>query len=77
MPAACPSRIPRSDCESPEKACGGHDRPLQGERVPVLREEVGASRPLTPDEVLTEVWQGGLSTPREATAMTRSDRDGR
>jgi hypothetical protein len=43
----------------------------------ILEEAVGASRPLTPDEVLAIVRQLGLSTPCEAAAMIREDRDGR
>ena len=40
-----------------------HHRSLQGEVLAILEEAVGASRPLTPDEVLTKVRQLGLSTP--------------
>ena len=54
-----------------------HHRSLQGELMAILEEAVGAARPLTPDEVLTKVRQLGLSTPREAAAMIRRDRDGR
>jgi plasmid stability protein len=54
-----------------------HHRSLQGELLAILEEAVGASRPLTPDEVLAKVRQLGLSTPRGAAAMIREDRDGR
>jgi antitoxin FitA len=54
-----------------------HHRSLQGELVAILEEAVRASRPLTPDDVLTQVRQLGLSTPREAAAILREDRDGR
>lgn len=54
-----------------------HHRSLQGELMAILEEVVGTSRPLTPDEVLTQVRQLGLSTQREAAAMIRKDRDGR
>ena len=54
-----------------------HHRSLQGELMAILEEAVGAARPLTPDEVLTKVRQLGLSTPCEAAAMIRRDRDGR
>jgi plasmid stability protein len=54
-----------------------HHRSLQGELTAILEEAVGASRPLTPDEVLAEVGRLGLSTPRAAAAMVRADRDGR
>jgi hypothetical protein len=37
----------------------------------------GASRRLRPDEVLARVQELGLSTPSEATAMIREDRDER
>jgi antitoxin FitA len=54
-----------------------HHRSLQGELVAILEEAVGASRPLTSDDVLTEVRRLGLSTPSEAAAIVREDRDGR
>ena len=52
-----------------------HHRSLQGELMAILEEAMGASRPLTPDEVLTRVRQLGLSTPRDVVAMIREDRD--
>jgi antitoxin FitA len=54
-----------------------HHRSLQGELMAILEEAVRTSRPLTPDDVLTQVRQLGLSTPREAAAILREDRDGR
>ena len=54
-----------------------HHRSLQGELMAIIEEAAGASRPLTPDEVLNKVRQLGLSTPGEAAAMVREDRDGR
>ena len=54
-----------------------HHRSLQGELMAILEEAVGASRPLTPDEVLTRVRELGLSTARDAAAMIREDRDAR
>lgn len=54
-----------------------HHRSLQGELMAILEDAVGASRPLTPDEVLDKVRRLGLSTHAEAAAMVREDRDGR
>ncbi|HEX3208161.1 MAG TPA: Arc family DNA-binding protein [Geminicoccaceae bacterium] len=54
-----------------------HHRSLQGELMAILDEAVSAPKPLTPDAVLTRVRELGLSTPREAAAMVREDRDGR
>ncbi|MGH6904731.1 MAG: FitA-like ribbon-helix-helix domain-containing protein [Geminicoccaceae bacterium] len=54
-----------------------HHRSLQGELLAILEEAVGASRPLTPGEVLAQVRQLGLSTPREAAVILREDRDAR
>jgi plasmid stability protein len=51
-----------------------HDRSLEGELVAILEAAVGAARPLSPDEVLAQVRQLGLSTPRGAAAMIREDR---
>jgi plasmid stability protein len=53
-----------------------HHRSLQGELMAIIEEAVGASRPLTPNDVLNRVRQLGLSTPRAAAAMVREDRDG-
>jgi hypothetical protein len=52
-------------------------RLLQRERMHICEDEVGASPPLTPDEVLSKVRQLGLSTPPGAAATIRKDRDGR
>jgi antitoxin FitA len=54
-----------------------HHRSLQGELMAILEEAVGPSRPLTREEVLSKVRQLGLSTPEDAAAMVREDRDGR
>jgi len=54
-----------------------HHRSLQGELMAILEEAVGTSRPLTPVGVLAEVRRLRLSTPRDAAAMVREDRDGR
>jgi len=54
-----------------------HHRSLQGELMAILEAAVAPSRPLSPDEVLSEVRRLRLSTPSEAAAMIREDRDGR
>ena len=54
-----------------------HHRSLQGELMAIIEEAVGPSRRLTPDEVLNKVRRLGLSTPTDAAAMVREDRDGR
>ena len=41
----------------------------------ILEDALGTSRPLTPDEVLTEVRRLRLETPGGAAAMIREDRD--
>ena len=52
-----------------------HHRSLQGELMAILEDALGTSRPLTPDEVLTEVRRLRLETPGGAAAMIREDRD--
>ena len=54
-----------------------HHRSLPGELMAILEDALGTSRPLTPDEVLTEVRRLRLETPGGAAAMIREDRDGR
>jgi antitoxin FitA len=54
-----------------------HHRSLQGEIMAILEDAAGSSRRLTPDEVLARVRELGLSTPSEAAAMIREDRDDR
>ena len=60
-----------------KKRAERHHRSLQGELMAILEEAVGTSRRLTPAEVLAKVRQLGLSTPSEAAAMIREDRDAR
>ena len=54
-----------------------HHRSLQGELMAILEDAAGSSRRLTPDEVLARVRDLGLSTPSEAAAIIREDRDDR
>jgi plasmid stability protein len=54
-----------------------HHRSLQGELLAIIEGAVEANRPMTPSEVLAEVRRIGLSTPREAEAIVRSNRDDR
>jgi antitoxin FitA len=54
-----------------------HHRSLQGELLAILEEAVQPPRTLTPREVLAEVRRLGLSTPAEAAAIVRADRDAR
>jgi plasmid stability protein len=53
-----------------------HHRSPQAELMAIIEEAVGASRSLTPDEVLSHVRQLDLSTSEGAAAMVREDRDG-
>jgi len=53
-----------------------HHRSLQGELMAIIEAAVRESRPATPAEILTEVRRLGLHTPREATGIVRTDRDG-
>ena len=54
-----------------------HHRSLQGELVAILEDAAGTLRRLTPDEILSQVRQLRLKTPRGATRMIREDRDRR
>lgn len=58
-----------------ERAERNH-RSLQGELMAILEEALGPSSRLTPDQVLSNVLRLGQSTPSEAAAMIREDRDG-
>ncbi len=55
-----------------------HHRSLQGELLAILEDAAAAPvTSLTPAQVLARVRQSGVSTPAEAVAMLRADRDGR
>jgi antitoxin FitA len=52
-------------------------RSLQGELMAIIEAAAIEDRSLTPAELLAEVRKLGLSSPSEATAMVRMDRDSR
>jgi len=59
-----------------ERARKNH-RSLQGELLAIVENAVRPHPPLTPEEVLAKIRGLGVSTPDEATAMVRADRDAR
>lgn len=54
-----------------------HHRSLQGEMMAILEAAVRTTEPLTPTQVLAQVRQLGLTSPAEAVAMQREDRNDR
>jgi plasmid stability protein len=54
-----------------------HHRSLQGELMAIIEAAVEPDRTMTRFDVFAEVRRLGLSTPAEAEAIVRSDRDGR
>jgi antitoxin FitA len=52
-------------------------RSLQGELLAIVEEAVRLPETLTAAQVLAEVRRLGISTPAEAAAMIREDRDAR
>lgn len=54
-----------------------HHRSLQGELLAIIEEAMETDRELSPRELLAEVRHLGLSTPAEAAAIIRADRDRR
>jgi hypothetical protein len=50
---------------------------LQGELLAIIEAAVETDRPISPFDVLAQVRRLGLSTPSEAAAIVRADRDGR
>lgn len=52
-------------------------RSLQGELLAIIEAAADEERTAAPGDVLAEVRRLGLSTPSEAAAMIRADRDGR
>ena len=54
-----------------------HHRSLQGELMAIIEAAVREERPATPAAILAEVRRLGLSTPGEAAAIVRADRDAR
>jgi plasmid stability protein len=60
------------------KRASKHHRSLQGELLAIIEASVeGGSSPLTSSEVLAQVRQLGLKTPREAASIIRKARDAR
>ena len=59
-----------------ERAERNH-RSLQGELMAILEEAVREPASLSPEDVLAEVRQLGVTTPSEAVKMVREARDGR
>ena len=57
-----------------ERAARNH-RSLQGELLEIIEEAVRPGKLLTPAELLAEARRLGLSTPAEAAAIIRADRD--
>ena len=54
-----------------------NDRSLPEELMVIIEAAAMENRSLTPAELLAEVRKLGLSSPSEATAMVRMDRDSR
>ena len=54
-----------------------HHRSLQGELMAIIEAAARDESEASPEAVLAEVRRLGLSTPMEATAIVRADRDGR
>jgi plasmid stability protein len=54
-----------------------HHRSLQGELMAIIEAAVREERPTSPAAILAEVRRLGLSTPAEAAAIVRADRDAR
>lgn len=52
-----------------------HHRSLQGELLAIVEAAVSPPAQLTPEEVLAEIRRPQLTTPAEATALIRADRD--
>ena len=54
-----------------------HHRSLQGELMSILELTLESEKRRTVEELLEEIRSRGISTPSEAAAMIRADRDGR
>ncbi len=54
-----------------------HHRSLQGELMSILELTLEPDKRRTVEELLEEIRKQGFSTPSEAAAMIRADRDGR
>ena len=54
-----------------------HHRSLQGELMAIIEAAVRDDSVTRPVDILVRVRQLGLSTPSEAAAIVRADRDGR
>jgi antitoxin FitA len=54
-----------------------HHRSLQGELLAIVEDAVRSEPVATPDDILAELRRLNLTTPSEAAALIRADRDGR
>jgi plasmid stability protein len=54
-----------------------HHRSLQGELMTIIETAVREDHPAPAAELLAEIRRLGLSTPSEAAALIRADRDAR
>lgn len=56
---------------------GQHHRSLQGELLSILEDSLNRQDKVSPQNLLAELRQRGLRTPRESATIVRKDRDGR
>ncbi len=69
--------VPEDWVERLRERADRHHRSLQGELMSILELTLEPDKRRTVEELLEEIRKQGFSTPAEAAAMIRADRDGR
>ncbi len=69
--------VPEDWVERLRERADRHHRSLQGELMSILELTLEPDKRRTVEELLEEIRKQGFSTPSEAAAMIRADRDGR
>jgi len=69
--------VPEQWVKQLRKRASKHHRSLQGELMSIIEESVNQQEKISPRDLLDELRQLGLRTPRESATMIRQDRDAR
>lgn len=69
--------VPKEWVQHLRRRATKHHRSLQGELLSILEESIKQQDKISPKDLLAELRQRGLRTPKESATIVRKDRDGR